>query len=545
MPRVPKPQREFPDYPECNKSNDPKYTSRKSPPYPANRCPPGLIKQGNDGEEYITKADSNGNLRWVKHKSQQPKSQPKHVKKQQPNFILDPKINPAIRHYQDLLNETNYFKCLPLIISLFPDERQKVIAYEKALEIANSDEIIHSLPIEKWMAICFELINKFKVESKRNEFITKMFLYLLKVFHQPDELFPWLLPNLQPYGDHVFAILAQLVKDKYVDNPELVDLVASHIKNPALVFKILNKPVGKPVGKPVVKAPDIFDKDNQITVGEWNPDSGIMKYKEIRPRQVEANPEKMLKPFVGYYVSQKFDGWQVTWNGKTRTLSSHTGKIIFDAPEWWVKFLPNGYTLAGELIIPGKQAATVSALRHKNCPDWETAVFMVFDILGTTAVSFEKRTKTLEKIVKKACGSDPKCPLRYVEQFKFNTTQQLFQFYKNVVYDRLGQGIVMTKPESFYAPGCRRTGDRVKLKRREDTEGKVVGYNDDGVRLSSLLVKMDNGVVFNLGIGFSNDERIRYKQLFPIGTLIKFSYRELTDGGKPKQARFVQHRLDL
>jgi DNA ligase-1 len=151
----------------------------------------------------------------------------------------------------------------------------------------------------------------------------------------------------------------------------------------------------------------------------------------------------------------------------------------------------------------------------------------------------------LEKIVKKACGSDPKCPLRYVEQYKFNTTQQLFQFYKNVVYDRLGQGIVMTKPESFYAPGGRRTGDRVKLKRREDTEGTVVGYNDDGARLSSLLVKMDNGVVFNLGIGFSNDERIRYKQLFPIGTLIKFSYRELTDGGKPKQARFVQHRLDL
>ena len=524
---------EFPEYPECNKSNDPKYTSRKSPPYPANRCPPGFIKEGNDGEEYITKADSNGNLRWVKHKSQHPKQKPVKKQQQPKNFIFDPKINPAIKHYKDLLNETNYFKCLPLIISLFPDERQKVIAYEKALEMANTDKILSSLDVDVWLTTCFTLINTFRVESKRNEFIKNMLSYIIKKLDKPDII--KLIPILKKYGDNVIAILAELAKGKKYP-PEFIEKIVTHIKNPAVAFKILKKQNPQKVK---------VDMDQQITVGEWNPDSGIMKYKEIRPRQVEANPEKMLKPFVGYYVSQKFDGWQVTWNGKTRTLSSHTGKIIFDAPEWWVKFLPNGYTLAGELIIPGKQAATVSALRHKNCPDWETAVFMVFDILGTTAVSFEKRTKTLEKIVKKACGSDPKCPLRYVEQFKFNTTQQLFQFYKNVVYDRLGQGIVMTKPESFYAPGGRRTGDRVKLKRREDTEGKVVGYNDDGVRLSSLLVKMDNGVVFNLGIGFSNDERIRYKQLFPIGTLIKFSYRELTDGGKPKQARFVQHRLDL
>jgi DNA ligase-1 len=132
-----------------------------------------------------------------------------------------------------------------------------------------------------------------------------------------------------------------------------------------------------------------------------------------------------------------------------------------------------------------------------------------------------------------------------VEQFKLNSIPEIYQFYKKIVYDHAGQGIVMTKPESFYTPGGRRTGDRVKLKRREDTEGDVVGYNDDGSRLTSLLVKMDNGVIFNLGIGFTNEERIGYKKIFPIGTKVKFSYRELTDGGKPKQARFVEHRLDV
>ena len=374
-------------FPNCIESKLAKYTSRNSPPFPANECPVGLILQGKDGM-YITSADSKGTNKWIKHKGDKP------VK----------------------------------VV-------QKVQAPKKTI--------------------------KQQVTQKSQ-------------------------PKRQP-----------------------------------------------------------IDLEQEITIGQWKPESGIMKYKEIRPRQVQANPVKNLKPFIGYYVSQKFDGWQVTWNGKTKKLTSHTGSIEFDPPEWWEKFLPTNVTLAGELIIPGKQAAKVSGLRHRSNEDWATALFMVFDILGTVNVPFEKRTKKLEQIVRKSCQGDSKCPLRYVEQNKLNTVEEIFDFYKKVVYDRAGQGIVMTKPQSFYLPGGKRSGERVKLKRREDTEGTVVGYNDDENRLSSLLVRMDNGVVFNLGIGFSFDERARYKELFPIGTLVKFSYRELTDGGKPKQARFVEHRLDL
>jgi len=253
----------------------------------------------------------------------------------------------------------------------------------------------------------------------------------------------------------------------------------------------------------------------------------------------------MLKPYVGYYVSTKYDGWQVLWNGKTRTLTSHTGSVVFDCPEWWVKFLPNQYSIAGELIIPGKQAAKVSSLRNKSNPDWATALFMVFDILGTVSVPFEKRTEKLQKIVQKACGGNPQCPLRYVPQLKLDSVQAIFQYYKDVVYDHGGQGIVLTRPTGFYVPGGKRSADRVKLKRREDTEGRVVGYNMNGPILKSLVVVMDNGVEFNLGIGFTHEERVNYLALFPKGTLVKFSYRELTDKGAPKQARFVQHRLDV
>ncbi len=41
-----------------------KYTSRKSPPFPANKmC--GSVKKGNDGNMYKSKRGSNGVCRWI------------------------------------------------------------------------------------------------------------------------------------------------------------------------------------------------------------------------------------------------------------------------------------------------------------------------------------------------------------------------------------------------------------------------------------------------------------------------------------------------
>jgi DNA ligase-1 len=125
------------------------------------------------------------------------------------------------------------------------------------------------------------------------------------------------------------------------------------------------------------------------------------------------------------------------------------------------------------------------------------------------------------------------------------SVENIWEYFKKITYDQGGQGIVITRPGSFYVPGGSRSNERLKLKKREDTEGIVIGYNEEGVRLTSLLVRMvTNGAVFHLGVGFTDKERRDYKKEFPIGSLIKFSYRELTDEGKPKEARFVQHRLD-
>ena len=43
-----------------------KYQNRKSPPYPANNCPEGTVMKGNDGNDYIAKANTKGIITWRK-----------------------------------------------------------------------------------------------------------------------------------------------------------------------------------------------------------------------------------------------------------------------------------------------------------------------------------------------------------------------------------------------------------------------------------------------------------------------------------------------
>tara|TARA_B110000261_G_C12974215_1_gene313745 strand:- start:464 stop:868 length:405 start_codon:yes stop_codon:yes gene_type:complete len=48
---------------ECSRKRTKKYTTRKSPPYPANDCP-NMIKRGNDKKNYKSEADKNGVHKW-------------------------------------------------------------------------------------------------------------------------------------------------------------------------------------------------------------------------------------------------------------------------------------------------------------------------------------------------------------------------------------------------------------------------------------------------------------------------------------------------
>jgi|MDTC01.3.fsa_nt_gb hypothetical protein len=49
----------------CRKQRTSKYTTRNSPPFPANQCQ-GRKMKGNDGTFYLSKPDKRGIFRWEK-----------------------------------------------------------------------------------------------------------------------------------------------------------------------------------------------------------------------------------------------------------------------------------------------------------------------------------------------------------------------------------------------------------------------------------------------------------------------------------------------
>jgi hypothetical protein len=50
----------------CKRQYTKKYTSRKSPPFPASACPSGQRRRGNDKLTYVSAPNKNGVKRWVK-----------------------------------------------------------------------------------------------------------------------------------------------------------------------------------------------------------------------------------------------------------------------------------------------------------------------------------------------------------------------------------------------------------------------------------------------------------------------------------------------
>ena len=140
-----------------------------------------------------------------------------------------------------------------------------------------------------------------------------------------------------------------------------------------------------------------------------------------------------------------------------------------------------------------------------------------------------------------------------------------------------GEGLMLRKRESFWEP--KRSSNLLKVKKLQDAEGTVIGYitgekTDKGSKLlgmlGSLIVEW-KGKVFNLS-GFTDEERHlshaegnveneakkwatnypatelpehMWATHFPRGTKVTFVYRELTDAGYPKEARFYRIRKDV
>lgn len=288
---------------------------------------------------------------------------------------------------------------------------------------------------------------------------------------------------------------------------------------------------------------------------------GVMSYAELKLKDVMSK-KRDLNKYIGFYWSEKMDGWHVIWDGAGK-LYTKSGKVALPAPHDFTAALPQGIAISGELIVQGKQATDVAQLRTES-RSWSKARLYAFDLPAERALPFSKRTKVLQRIVRascRSCAGKRKCPLRYLKQTQIEDVPSFMREFKDIIackgkYARgkkdgtcLGEGVVLTHPDSKYEARRVDAGTRVKLKRSEDTEGRVVGYSEGGKSLRVRYTprgKRDE-IYFHLSAGLTEEQRRNLMAHFPPGSLVKFSFRSDGKNGRPKEAVLLgaRHEDDL
>lgn len=270
-------------------------------------------------------------------------------------------------------------------------------------------------------------------------------------------------------------------------------------------------------------------------------------------------------------------------------LYTRAGKVVH-APDWFLNELPK-ISLDGELFCGRGEFQKLTAITARHIPDegWHDVKYMVFDSPGLAFYQdrvvkvrdYEFEIKNAQKWIDRFPGIthpnpnwnfeliqtflkgrvNGKC-VQIVEQirlpFAHSDCVNVIENEMNKIAKLGGEGIMLRKPESYWNPI--RSHYLLKHKPWKIAEGIVVGYQHGEGKLLGLmgaLILDFNGKRLKIS-GFTDAERdygyINDARHFPgheaadhishrnflRGTVVKFKYRELSDDGIPKEARFLR-----
>ncbi len=238
---------------------------------------------------------------------------------------------------------------------------------------------------------------------------------------------------------------------------------------------------------------------------------------------------------TGWWISEKLDGVRAYWDGKQ--FLSRQGNIYY-APDWFIEKLPD-VPLDGELWIDRKKfQRTVSIVRRQDKNDlWNEVRFLVFDAPAATG-GFEERLAFLQDALAK--GEAKFARLHAQERCKnLETLRAELARIESIG----GEGLMLRQPGSKYVAG--RSTSLLKVKTFHDAEAVVIGHQAGAGRhngrMGALLVRLQNGIEFAVGTGFSDRERENPPS---VGATVTFRYQELSDAGVPRFPSWVGVRLD-
>lgn len=234
-----------------------------------------------------------------------------------------------------------------------------------------------------------------------------------------------------------------------------------------------------------------------------------------------------------WVMSEKLDGIRAYWN--TKELLTRKGNKIY-APKWFIKSLPN-FELDGELWTKRDDFENIQSIVMDKKPSkkWKEITYNIFEVPNQKG-DFFSRLELVQKYIEKG-------KLQYIKvikQIKIKDKAHLEEFMNEII-NKKGEGVIVKNPDLEYFQG--RNSNILKVKKFSDMEGKVIGINisqKTGV-LKSLKVKLENGITFNLGTGFTKKQR---ENSFTVGTIVSFKYYGFTKNGKPKFASFLRVRED-
>ncbi|WGE81335.1 DNA ligase [Actinobacillus equuli subsp. haemolyticus] len=236
----------------------------------------------------------------------------------------------------------------------------------------------------------------------------------------------------------------------------------------------------------------------------------------------------------GWVMSEKLDGIRGYWDGKQ--LISRQGNPLAP-PDYFIKDFPP-FAIDGELFSErGKFEEISSTVRASEPKGWYKLKLYVFDVPNADGNLFERLTK-----LKNYLSQHPTPYIQIIEQIPIQDKAHLMQFYQQVL-DQYGEGVVVRNPNTAYIKG--RSAQILKLKPVLDEECTVIAHhNGKGKyrdKLGAITCENQRGR-FRIGSGFKDKDR---ENPPPIGSLITYKYRGITEKGKPRFATFFRQRMDV
>ncbi|HGO5856103.1 TPA: DNA ligase [Mannheimia haemolytica] len=251
------------------------------------------------------------------------------------------------------------------------------------------------------------------------------------------------------------------------------------------------------------------------------------------------SPELMLvgqyqdQDLSGWVMSEKLDGVRGFWDGKQ--LISRQGYPL-NPPDYFIKDFPP-FAIDGELFSErGKFEEISSIVRSTQPKGWHKLKLQVFDVPNAQGNLIE-RLATLKNYLKQ----HPTPYITIIEQIPIKDKAHLQQFYQSVL-EQGGEGVIVRNPNAGYIQG--RSAQILKIKPVLDEECKVVAHHKGkgkyADKLGAITCENQRGR-FRIGSGFKDKDR---ENPPPIGSIITYKYRGITESGKPRFATFWRIRND-